>query len=84
MAAHAAVEAVGKMCLVTMHPNLTSIISVTLPWAEEFRHGVHHRTMSLEAASMISHEKFQKGRGWAYLAGIVVFAAVVAWRFLAR
>jgi hypothetical protein len=40
--------------------------------------------MSLETASMMSHEKFQKGRGWAYLAGIVVFAAVLAWRFLAR
>jgi hypothetical protein len=40
--------------------------------------------MSLEAASMISHEKFQKGRGWAYLAGIVIFVMVAAWKFLVR
>jgi hypothetical protein len=40
--------------------------------------------MSLEAASMISHEKFQKGRGWAYLAGTVIFVMVVAWKFFVR
>jgi hypothetical protein len=40
--------------------------------------------MPLEAASMISHEKFQQGRGWAYLAGIVIFVMVAAWKFLAR
>ena len=33
---------------------------------------------------MIDHEKFQKGRGWAYLAGIAIFAVVVAWRFITR
>jgi hypothetical protein len=33
---------------------------------------------------MIDHEKFQKGRGWAYLAGVVVFAAVVVWRLVVR
>jgi hypothetical protein len=31
---------------------------------------------------MIDHEKFQKGRMWAYLAGIVLFVIVAAWRFL--
>jgi hypothetical protein len=31
---------------------------------------------------MIDHEKLQKGRGWAYLAGIVMFLAVVAWKFV--
>jgi hypothetical protein len=33
---------------------------------------------------MIDNEKLQKGRGWAYLAGIVIFAAVAAWKFLLR
>jgi hypothetical protein len=33
---------------------------------------------------MIDHEKLQKGRGWAYLAGIVIFAIVVAWKFITR
>jgi hypothetical protein len=33
---------------------------------------------------MIDHEKLQKGRGWAYLAGIVIFLAVVAWKFATR
>jgi hypothetical protein len=33
---------------------------------------------------MIDHEKFQKGRGWAYVAGIVAFVAVVLWKFVAR
>jgi hypothetical protein len=31
---------------------------------------------------MIDHEKFQKGRMWAYAAGIVLFVIVAAWRFL--
>jgi hypothetical protein len=30
---------------------------------------------------MIDHEKFQKGRMWAYAAGIAVFVVVVLWRF---
>jgi hypothetical protein len=33
---------------------------------------------------MIDQEKFQQGRGWAYAVGIVVFVAVVAWKFLAH
>lgn len=33
---------------------------------------------------MIDQEKFQKGRGWAYLAGIFVFVAVVAWKLIVR
>jgi len=33
---------------------------------------------------MIDHEKLQKGRGWACVAGIVVFAAVVVWRLVIR
>jgi hypothetical protein len=33
---------------------------------------------------MIDQEKFQKGRGWAYLVGAVVFVAVVAWKVLVR
>jgi hypothetical protein len=33
---------------------------------------------------MIDQENFQKGRGWAYLAGIVIFVAVVAWKFVTR
>ena len=33
---------------------------------------------------MIDHEKFQKGRGRAYLVGAVIFVAVVAWKFVAR
>ena len=34
--------------------------------------------------SMIDHEKFQKGRMWAYAAGVLIFVAVVAWKFTAR
>jgi hypothetical protein len=33
---------------------------------------------------MIDQERFQKGRGWAYLAGIVVFVIVAAWKFAIR
>jgi hypothetical protein len=33
---------------------------------------------------MIDHEKFQKGRGWAYLAGIIIFIVVVAWKVVTR
>jgi len=33
---------------------------------------------------MIDHEKFQKGRLWAYLTGIIIFVAVVAWKFATR
>jgi len=35
-------------------------------------------------SSVIDQEKLQKGRGWAYLAGIVIFVAVVAGKFLVR
>jgi hypothetical protein len=30
---------------------------------------------------MIDQERFQKGRGWAYLVGIVVFVVVAVWKF---
>jgi len=33
---------------------------------------------------MIDQEKFQKGRGWAYLVGIVIFVVVAVWRFVTR
>ena len=33
---------------------------------------------------MIDHEKFQKGRMWAYLAGSVLFAIVTAVKLLSR
>lgn len=33
---------------------------------------------------MIDQEKLQKGRGWAYLVGVVIFAAVVVWKFVAH
>ncbi len=33
---------------------------------------------------MIDQEKFQKGRGWAYAVGIVVFVAVAVWKFIIR
>jgi hypothetical protein len=33
---------------------------------------------------MIDHEKLQKGRGWAYLLGIALVAATVAWKLLVR
>jgi hypothetical protein len=33
---------------------------------------------------MTDHEKFQKARGWAYLAGIIIFIIVVAWKFATR
>jgi hypothetical protein len=33
---------------------------------------------------MIDHEKFQKGRMWAYLAGIVLFAIVTTVKLLSR
>lgn len=33
---------------------------------------------------MIDNEKFQKGRMWAYAVGAVIFAVMVAWKFLAR
>lgn len=33
---------------------------------------------------MIDQEKFQKGRGWAYLAGTVLFVVAAVWRFLVR
>jgi hypothetical protein len=29
---------------------------------------------------MIDHEKLQKGRGWAYLVGIVIFVVVAVWK----
>jgi len=33
---------------------------------------------------MYMHEKLQNGRMVAYVVGIVLFVAVVAWKFLAR
>lgn len=33
---------------------------------------------------MIDHEKLQKARGWAYLVGLVIIAAVVVWKYVAR
>jgi len=33
---------------------------------------------------MIDHEKFQKGRAWAYAAGIAICLALAAWKFLLR
>ena len=33
---------------------------------------------------MIDHEKLQKGRGWVYVVGIVVFVVVVLWKLAAR
>jgi len=33
---------------------------------------------------MIDHEKLQKGRTWGHVAGIVIFAVVVALKFLVR
>jgi hypothetical protein len=33
---------------------------------------------------MIDQEKLQKGRGWAYALGIVVFVAVAVWKFAIR
>ena len=33
---------------------------------------------------MIDHEKLQKGRAWAYVAGIVAVAVVVMWRLATR
>jgi hypothetical protein len=33
---------------------------------------------------MIDKEKLQKGRAWAYLAGLVVFVLVAAWKFVVR
>ena len=33
---------------------------------------------------MIDHEKFQKGRAWAYVVGIAAAVVVLAWRLLAH
>jgi len=33
---------------------------------------------------MIDHEKLQKGRAWAYLAGTILALIVLAWKFVAR
>ena len=33
---------------------------------------------------MFDQEKLQKGRGWGYLAGIIIFAAALAWRLITR
>ena len=33
---------------------------------------------------MVDCEKFQKGRLWAYVAEIGIFAVVVLWKFIAR
>jgi hypothetical protein len=39
---------------------------------------------SIEGDSMIDHEKFQKGRMWAYVAGIVLAVIVVGWKYVTR
>jgi hypothetical protein len=33
---------------------------------------------------MIDHEKFQKGRAWAYAFAALVFIVVVAWKLVVR
>jgi len=33
---------------------------------------------------MIDQQKLQKGRAWAYLAGLAIFVVVAAWRFVVR
>jgi hypothetical protein len=33
---------------------------------------------------MMDQEKLQKGRAWAYVAGIVLVLIVVAWKFVTR
>jgi hypothetical protein len=33
---------------------------------------------------MIDQEKLQKGRGWAYLAGIVIVVVIAAWKYMTR
>jgi hypothetical protein len=33
---------------------------------------------------MIDQEKLQKGRAWAYVAGIVLVLALVGWKFVIR
>ena len=33
---------------------------------------------------MVDEEKLQRGRGYAYVVGIVIFVAVVAWKFVTR
>jgi len=38
----------------------------------------------LRGLPMITSEKFQKGRMWAYAAGVVIFVVVVLVKFIAR
>jgi hypothetical protein len=33
---------------------------------------------------MIDQGRFQKGRGWAYLVGLVAFVVVALWKFATR
>jgi len=33
---------------------------------------------------MINQKKLQSGRAWGYLAGIVLFLAVVSWKYMIR
>jgi hypothetical protein len=33
---------------------------------------------------MIDQERLQKGRGWAYLVGVIVFVVVAVWKFTIR
>ena len=33
---------------------------------------------------MIDQEKLQKGRGWAYLVGVVFVAIVAGWKYVTR
>jgi hypothetical protein len=39
---------------------------------------------ALRRLPMVDHEKLQKGRGWAFMAGIVIFVAVVVWKLVGR
>ncbi len=33
---------------------------------------------------MIDYKELQKGRGWAYLTGIVIFLVVIVWKYVTR
>ena len=46
--------------------------------------GLWHSKLAFGGTLMIDHEKFQKGRMWAYVAGAVIFVVVAAWRFVIR
>jgi hypothetical protein len=33
---------------------------------------------------MIDQERYQKGRGWAYVVGLIAFVVVAVWKFATR